>query len=166
MLSSAIVAAVAAVLSLLAARIPTTSPLSTIWVVSASLTTLAMYQRRRPLASMNAGVGAKIGILVGIVLVLFLGATLSIGLVVARYGLHSMASFDADAAQAMKMQVEQLAATRPLPPDSLALVNSPQFRTTMMMMGFGIVLFGILVISIFGGAVGGLLRTRRFSPKA
>ena len=90
---SVIVAAVAAVLGLVAAKVPTISPLSTIWVISASLTTLALYQRRRPLATMNAGVGAKIGILVGVVLVVFLGAALSAGMVVARYGLHAMAGF-------------------------------------------------------------------------
>jgi len=162
---AAIVAAVGAGLSLLAARLPNISPLSTIWVVSASLTTLAMYQRRRPLATMNAGVGAKIGILVGLALVLFLGGALSAGMVVARYSLHSLSGFDAETAKALKMQLDQLAATRPVPPESLALINSPEFRAAMMLTGFGIALGGVFLISIFGGAVGGLLRTRRFNPK-
>jgi len=162
---AAIVAAVGAGLSLLAASLPNTSPLSTIWVLSASLTTLAMYQRRRPLATMNAGVGAKIGILVGLALVFFLGAALSAGMATARYKLHSMAAFDAETAKALKMQIDQLAATRPIPPDSLALINSPEFRGAMMLTGFGLALGGVFLISIFGGAVGGLLRTRRFNPK-
>jgi hypothetical protein len=162
---AAIVAAVGAGLSLLAARVPIASPLGTIWVVSASMTTLAMYQRRRPLATMNAGVGAKIGILVGLALVLFLGAALSAGMVFARYRLHSLSGFDADMAKALKMQLDQLAATRPIPLDSLALINSPEFRAAIMLTGFGIALGGVFVISIFGGALGGLLRTRRFTPK-
>jgi hypothetical protein len=164
--SAAIVGAVAAVLSAISARSPNLSPISTIWIISASLTTLAIYQRRRPLASMNAGVGAKIGMLVGIVLATFLGAMLSVGLVIARYGLHSLSGFDADMAQAMKAQVQQLAASRPVPPESLALINSLQFRTTMMLTGVGLVLFFVLLISIFGGAVGGMLRTRRLGTKA
>lgn len=162
---AAVVAAVGAGLSLLAAGIPNVSPLSTVWVVSASLTTVAIYQRRRPLALMNAGVGARLGTLVGLILIFSLGAALSIGMVAARYKLHSMSSFDAETAKALKMQIDQIAATRPIPPEGLVLVNSPEFRAVMMLTGFGVVLGGVLLISIFGGAVGGLLRTRRFVPK-
>jgi hypothetical protein len=36
----------------------------------------------------------------------------------------------------------------------------------MMLTGVGLVLFFVLLISIFGGAVGGLLRTRRLGTKA
>ena len=160
-----LIAAVGAVLSLLAAKVPNISPISTVWVISASLTTLAIYQRRRPLALMNAGVGAKFGILVGFALVFFLGAALSIGMAVARYKLHSLAGFDAETAKALKLQIDQLAATRPIPPDSLALIRSPEFRAAMMFTGFSIVLGGVFLISVFGGAVGGLLRTRRLNPK-
>ena len=162
---ASIVAGVGAVLSLIASKLPNISPLSTIWVVSASLTTLAMYQRRRPLATMNAGVGAKIGTLVGVILVFFLGVALAAGLMVARYKLHAMAGFDVGTAQAMKAQMDQLSATRPVPPESLALMNSIQFRTAIVLTGFGIAFVGVFVISIFGGVVGGLLRTRRFVPK-
>jgi len=162
---AAIVAAVAAVLSLAAARLPNISLLSTMWVVTASLTTLALYQRRRPLATMNAGVGAKIGVLVGIALVFSLGAALSVGLVVARYKLQAMAGFDAETAQAMKAQLDQLAASRPIPPEMVAQITSIEFRTGWILAVLGIVFAGVFLISIFGGAVGGLLRTRRFVPK-
>ena len=161
-----LVAGVGALLSLIASKLPNISPLSTIWVVSASLTTLAMYQRRRPLATMNAGVGAKIGTLVGVVLVFFLGFALAAGLMLARYKLHAMAGFDAGAAQAIKTQMDQLAATRPVPPESLSLMNSIEFRTAIMLTGFAMVFAGVFIISIFGGVLGGLLRTRRFVPKA
>ena len=162
---AAVVAAVGASLSLVSARVPNLSPLSTVWVVSASLTTLAMYQRRRPSTLMNAGIGAKLGVVVGLALVFFLGAALSLGMVVARYKLHTMSNFDAETARALKMQMDQLAATRPIPPNSLALINSPEFRAAMMLTGFGIAFSGVFLISIFGGAVGGLLRTRRLNPK-
>jgi hypothetical protein len=159
--SAGLVAAVAVVLSVLASRIPSVSLVSTVWVVSASLTTLALYQRSRPLAAMNAGVGARIGVLVGVTLAFSLGAALSVGTVVARFGLHTMSTFDSDMTQAMKQQVETLSATRPIPPESLELINSLQFRTTMMLSGFAMVLGFIFILSIFGGAIGGLLRTRR-----
>lgn len=159
--SATIVAGIAVVLSAIGAKIPNVSPISTIWIISSSLTTLALYQRRRPLASMNAGIGAKIGILVGITLVFALGAALSVGTVIARFSLHAMGGFDSDTARAMKLQIDQVSATRPIPAESMALINSLQFRTTMMLAGFGIVLFFVFLISIFGGAVAGLLRTRR-----
>ncbi len=159
--SAVVVAGIAVLLSVVAARLPNLSPLSTIWVISASLTTLALYQRRRPLAMMNAGIGARIGILVGITLAFFLGTALAIGMVVARFGLHSMSSFDNDTAQAMKAQLDQLATTRPIPPESLSLINSLQFRTTMMLTGFALLLLFIFMVSVFGGALAGLLRARR-----
>jgi hypothetical protein len=164
--SALFVSAIAAVLSVIAARVPNFSPVGSVWVVSSSLTTLALYQRRRPLAPMNAGVGARIGLLVGITLVVFLAGTLSAGLSIARYGLHSMASFDADMAVAMKAQIDQLAASRSIPADTLAIISSLQFRAAMMLCSFSLILFAVLLISIFGGAVGGLLRTRRYGGKA
>ena len=161
-----LVSAVAVVLSVIAARLPSFSPIGSVWVVSASLTTLALYQRRRPLAAMNANVGARIGLLVGMMLVFFLAATLSAGLFVGRYSLHAMSGIDAAMSLAMKAQLAQLSATRPVPPDVVSLVSSIQFRTAMMLCYFSLILFAILLISVFGGAVGGLLRTRRFGRKA
>ena len=64
-----LVAGIAAVLSLVAARVELVSPLSWLWTISGSIITLALYQRRRPLAWMDAGVGARIGVVVGLALV-------------------------------------------------------------------------------------------------
>ncbi|MBB5058623.1 hypothetical protein HDF16_003337 [Granulicella aggregans] len=160
------VSLVAAALSLLAAGLPNFTVIGSVWVVSASLTTLALYQRRRPLAAMNAGVGARIGLLVGIMLVSILAVTLSAGLCIARFKLGAMADFDAKMALGMKAQVDQFAATGSIPAEKLAFFNSPQFRTGCMLFSFWVILFAVLLISVFGGAVGGLLRTRRISRKA
>jgi hypothetical protein len=159
------VSAIAALFGAIATRLPTFSPIGSVWVISASLTTLALYQRRRPLAAMNAGIGARIGLLVGFVLAFFLAATLSAALCVGRYGLHALTGLDTEIALALKMQLNQLSATRPVPPDVVALVNSLQFRTAMMLCYFSLLLFAILLVSVFGGAIGGLLRTRRFGRK-
>jgi len=167
--SAVFVSGVAAVLSVVAARIPPLSAVGSIWVISASLTTLALYQRRRPLASMNANVGARIGLLVGMVLVFLLAATLSAGLCVGRYGLHNLSELDSGMAQMQKLQIEQmdqLSTSRPIPPEIRSLVGSSQFRAAMMLCYFSLILFAVFLISIFGGAVGGLLRTRRFGRKA
>jgi hypothetical protein len=156
-----LVAAVAAVLSLLATKIQLMSPLSWLWTISGSLTTLALYQRRRPLAWMDAGVGAKIGAVVGMVLVIFLAATMTASGLVARYVLHNMAGFDAELTQQLHAQIEKTAATTQVPPEMMRYMASPEFRAGIMLAGFAIVATVLLVLSTVGGAVGGLLRMRR-----
>ncbi|HEX4650335.1 MAG TPA: hypothetical protein VH250_02415 [Granulicella sp.] len=155
-----LVAAVAAVLSFTATRIELLSPLSSLWILSASLITLALYQRRRPLAAMNARIGARIGALVGVGLGLFLAIATATGAVLGRFVLHSMGDLN-DMIQASRTQIDQLIATKQLPPPANALVGSPEFRTGFMLFAFALGLFFILIVSIFGGALGGLLRSRR-----
>ncbi len=70
-----------------------------VWILSASMTTLALYQRRRPVARMNARIGARIGLTTGLLLIASLGITFAIAGVVARFGLHNMSQFDAEIAQ-------------------------------------------------------------------
>jgi hypothetical protein len=72
---AALVAGVAAGLSLVSQRVQVVSLLSMLWTISGSMITLALYQRRRPLAWMDAGVGARIGLVVGLALVVCLGVT-------------------------------------------------------------------------------------------
>src|ERR1700733_3185097 len=66
---AALVAGIAAVLSLLSVRLQMVSPLSWLWTVSGSLITLALYQWRRPLAWMDARIGARIGVVAGLALI-------------------------------------------------------------------------------------------------
>lgn len=162
--SASLVAFIAAVLGVVGQRIPNLSVFSFVWLISASLTTMAVYQRRRPLASMNIRIGAKIGILVGVVLVFALGAAMSIGTLVSRFVLHSMAESDKQTAQVLsgiKIQLDQLAATRPVPPGVYAMLGSSEAGSVLNLLGLGLGMATILAVSVFGGAVAGLLRSRR-----
>jgi hypothetical protein len=58
---AALVAGVAVGLGLVSQRVQVISLLSLLWTISGSMIALALYQRRRPLAWMDAGVGARIG---------------------------------------------------------------------------------------------------------
>jgi hypothetical protein len=156
-----LVAGVAAVLSLVAARFEAVSPLSWLWTVSGSLITLALYQRRRPLAWMDAGIGARIGVVVGIVLVAGLAVAMAAGGLVARYLLHNMAGFEAQLTQQLHFQIEHALAANPEVKSIQSYLYSPEFRAGMMLAGFAMVSGILLVLSTVGGAVGGLLRTRR-----
>jgi hypothetical protein len=156
-----LVAGVAAILSLVAARVELVSPLSWLWTISGSLITLALYQRRRPLAWMDAGVGARIGVVVGLALVVCLAVVAAGTGLVARYGLHNMASFDADLTQMLHAQIEKASSTTPESPELLRFLYSPEVKAGMMLTGFGMVAGILLVLSTVGGAVGGFLRMRR-----
>jgi hypothetical protein len=158
---AALVAIVAAGLSLIATQVPAISPLSSLWTISGSLIAVGLYQRRRPLAWMDAGVGARIGIVVGLALVTCLAVSMAAAGLVARYGLHSMAAFDAQITEQLHAQIEKAAAANPEPPEVLRYLYSPEFRAGMMLTGFAMVSGIVLVLSAVGGAVSGLLRTRR-----
>jgi hypothetical protein len=156
-----LVGGIAAGLSLLAARVELVSPISWLWTISGSMITLALYQRRRPLAWMDAGIGARIGVVVGLALVVCLAIAAAVGGLVARYGLHSMAGFDAQLTQLMHAQMEKALATAPEPPEVQQFFYSPEVRAGMMLAGFAMVSGILLLLSTVGGAVGGLLRMRR-----
>jgi hypothetical protein len=156
-----LVAGVAAVLSVVSAKVQLVSPLSWLWTISGSMITLALYQKRRPLAWMDAGVGARIGVVVGLALVSCLGVAMAGAGLVARYGLHSMAGFDAELTQTLHAQVEKAAATTPQPPEMVRFLYSPEVRAGIMLAGFAMVSGGLLVLSAVGGALGGFMRMRR-----
>jgi hypothetical protein len=161
---AALVAAVAAVLTLISQRLQVLSLLSLLWTISGSMITLALYQKRRPLAWMDAGVGARIGVVVGLALVACFGVALAIGGLVARYGLHNMAAFDAQMTQMLHEQLDKAAAAAPQPPEVLQFMSSPEFRAGMMLGGFGLVSGFLMVLSTVGGALGGLMRMRKNVP--
>jgi hypothetical protein len=156
-----LVAAVAAVLVVVAQRIPAVFLLSVVWTISGSIITLALYQRRRPLAWMDAKVGARIGVVVGLALVTSLAVATAISGLVARYGLHSMAGMDAQMTERLHAEFEKANSISSQPAGVKQLWYSPEFRAGLMLAGFGIVSGGLLVLSTVGGAMGGFMRTRR-----
>jgi hypothetical protein len=110
---------------------------------------------------MDAGVGARIGLVVGLALVAFFGVALAVGGLVARYSLHSMAGFDAQMTQMLHDQLDKASAAAAQPPEVLRFMNSLEFRAGMILCGFGMVSGFLLMLSTVGGALGGLMRTRR-----
>lgn len=158
---AALVAGIAAVLSLAAARFEVVSYLSWLWTISGSMIALALYQWRRPLAWMDAGVGARIGIVVGLAMVACFAVALAIGGLVARYGLHSMAGVDAQLTEAFHAGFEKATAMAPQPPEVQRFWSSPEFRGGWVLAMFGIMMGFLLLLSTVGGALGGFMRMRR-----
>lgn len=102
-------------------------------------------------------VGARIGIVVGLILITTLGITMAAAGVVARFGLHVMGSFDAE----LLAQINKAAAANPQPPEIKRYIYSPEFKAGMMLAGFAMLGGMVLLMATVGGAVSGLLRTRR-----
>lgn len=158
---AALVAGIAAALSLLATRIPILSPLSSLTILSASILTLTLYQRRRPGAKIDVAIGARIGLVVGFALIVSLATSMAIAGLVARFVLHSMSAFDAQLTQQLHTQVEHAAAQNPTNPDLLRAFYTPEFRAGMMLLGVSMVAAFLLLLSTAGGALAGLFRVRR-----
>jgi hypothetical protein len=156
---AAVVAAIGSVLTLAALRVDVLSPVSFLWIMSASLITLGFYQKRQPTAWMDVRVGARIGVVVGVCLTLGLGIVIAGWGVVARFGLHSMGGFDA--AMSAQLQEAIRRSTTPIPDDMLGFVKSPEFRAGMMLGAFAFASACLLLTSALGGAFAGMLRTRR-----
>ena len=154
-----LVSGVAAALSVGAERLAVLSTLSTLWVFSASLIALSLYQRQRPAAWMDIRVGARIGVVVGLCLAIALGAATAGWGVVSRYVLHSMGTFDAQMIEVTKWWAQQM------PPDRarefVAMMQSPEIRGGAAAAGFGLTSVMLLLLSTAGGAFAGLLRMRR-----
>ena len=153
------VAGVAAVLCVAAMRVTLLSPVSSLWILCGSLITLGLYQRQRPKAWMDVGVGARIGLVVGLCLALGLAIAFAAAGLVARFGLHSMAGFDAEMAARTDEAVHN--STSPVPPDMLRFLATPEFRGGIMLGGLALFSAFLLVMSMLGGAFAGLLRMRR-----
>lgn len=157
------VAAIAAVLSLVAAGVGAVSPLSWLWTISGSIIALGFYQRRRPQAWMDAGIGARIGLVTGLMLLVGLACSAATAGLVARYGLHNMASFDAQLTSQLGQLREQLqrnGASSPELPQMLKFISTSEFRAGFMLTGIGMGGGFLLALSTLGGAVSGMIRTR------
>ena len=158
---SALVAAIAAVLSVVALRVPGVSLLNMVWTLTASMTTLALYRRSRPLAWMDAAVGARIGLTTGLSLVVLIATAMAASGLLARFGLHLMGGFDAGFGQ-MLAQAKLTAATAAseAAPQVVKLYDIPEFQAGLILTSVAFSALFLLVFSTMGGALGGLLRSR------
>ncbi len=102
------VAILTACLALAALRVPGLSFLNTLCVVGGAGVVLAFYRARRPLARINAGVGVRIGLLTGLLMIACMGAGLALTGVIERFGLHGLAAFDGEMAQQFALLQAQM----------------------------------------------------------
>jgi hypothetical protein len=157
---AAAVAGVGALLSVGAIRVDLLSPVSLLWIMSASLITLGFYQRRRPAAWMDVRVGARIGVVVGVCLALEVGTAMAGAGLVARFGLHAMGGFDAQIAAQVQKVIEQKSMQQPntpMPVGWMDFLGTPEFRGWYALFCCALASAGLVVLSTLAGAFAGLL---------
>lgn len=118
--SAAIVAAVSAALGVASLSFTFLSLAYFIWTIGGAIVALGLYARWRPHARMDAGVGLRIGSVTGLLMIAFLGVAFTLTGLVARFGTHSMAGFDAQLTQQMALLEQQMklsVAQQHRPPD-------------------------------------------------
>ena len=161
---AAAVAGVSALLMIAVMWLPAGFPLAWLWTVCGGVVVLGLYQKRHPAALVNARMGAHVGLIYG----LFALTTLSLAVagsgLIARFGLHTMGNLDALLNGAMRQAAQQQAAQ----PGALALsaeqirtFYSPEVRAGLALFLLAVSAGSLMLFSAIGGAVGGMMRTRR-----
>ncbi|SFS01501.1 hypothetical protein SAMN05421771_0584 [Granulicella pectinivorans] len=168
---AAIVAGVATVMMAIVFLLPGAFPIAWLWTVSGAVIVLGLYQRRHPETPLNAGLGARVGIVYGLLAISSLAILTAVSGVVARYGLHHMGPVDtwltSTMHQAMEQQLQQLqssgkASDPALSPDQMrAFFYSPEVRAGLSLAMLSVSALFLVGFSALGGAIGGILRTRR-----
>lgn len=159
---AAVVGAVGGALMLLGFVAPRLSVVGELWILSGSVTTLTLYQRRRPAAWIDSGVGARIGVVVGLLMLAWIGVVTAVSGLVARFGLHRLGTMDAELARQIHVVQERAAANVPPPPaEILRFFASPEFLVGAMVAGMAMFAVFVMLVCVLGGAVGGMVRARR-----
>ena len=166
--SGVLVALVAAVLVVAGLRFPFASFLSTLWMLSAAAISLGVYMRRRPDAWVDAGVGLRVGVATGLLMLAAVALALATTGVVMRFGVHRMAGFDSDVAQqmtSMQQQLGQRMAEQQQPAElrdhMIGFLRSPEVRGGLALFYLGMSGLILLLFAAGGGAFAGMLRRAR-----
>jgi hypothetical protein len=113
---------------------------------------------------MDAAIGARIGIVAGLLMAATLSVTLGVAGLINRFALRSMSGFDSEMVAKLHAQIDlmtaQAAQTTPIPPWLIAIFLSPEFRAAIGLTSLAMLGVLLLAVSTLGGAFAGLLRAR------
>jgi hypothetical protein len=130
-------------------------------VIAAPMLTLNLYQRQVPGAFMDAGIGTRIGMMMGLLMGFIVVAAYSAGEVIYRYPLHQGALMDQqlnELLQKMAAYPAFAAANAAGPPPFLAIYQTPDGRAGAALAS-GVMLWGfVLVYCMLSGALRGWVR--------
>ena len=177
-LSALVVSVAAGLLSILGLAVPALSALCFFWVVSGSLIALGLYQRRIgrigvsgtvPVAALTPGVGARIGLLVGIFTAFAIATVTALALLLGRYAFHMGPPFDAQLTAIIREGMRRAAqngSDSQLVQNVMTFWLSPEGRAGYILLTTGVMTFGIVILCMIAGAIGAriVLPSRRTAP--
>ena len=129
---------------------------SVLWVVVGAIFAVRAYRRRRPLASLARQVGARIGVLVGLLAAAVALAGNAAFLVIQRYGMHQGNLIDTQLTAIVKQAGERAAAMDPQAPVA-SFTNfwlSADGRIGLILMTMAFLSGLIILFAVIGGVLG------------
>lgn len=159
---AAAVSGVAALLMVGVLWLPMAFPFAWLWTVCGAVVVLGIYQRRHPETRIDAGTGARVGLVYGLMAASSLAVVVAVAGLVARFGLHAMGSVDLWLANAMRQAVTQQAESGvQITEEQLKVFYSAEMRAGMALFLLAVSGMFLVGFSALGGAIGGMLRMRR-----
>jgi hypothetical protein len=153
--------AVAAALTLVSFALPPVIFLAWFWAIGAPVVILGVYSSKVHPSRVQAGFGARLGLLCGLAIFFAMSAINACSLVVARYVLHASALIDTQLG-AMFTQLRTTIQQQggPAQGSVLAWLSTPEDRLGLILIMTGFVLALYLGLSAIGGAFAAVLRSR------
>lgn len=158
---AALAGALAAALTLLSFALPPVILLAWFWAIGAPVVILGVYTSKLRPARLDAGFGARLGLLCGLAIFFAMSSINACGLVVARFVFHASAQIDTQLA-AMFTQLRSTIQQQggPAQASVLAWLSIPEDRIGLILIMSAFVLALYLCLSAIGGAFAAFLRSR------
>jgi hypothetical protein len=158
---AALAGAVAAALTLVSFALPPLILIAWFWAIGAPVVILGVYSSRIRPTRVQAGFGARLGLLCGLAIFFAMSAINACSLIVARFVFHASAQIDTQ----LGAMFTQLRATiqqqgGPAQASVLAWLSTPEDRVGLILIMTGFVLALYLGLSAIGGAFAAVLRSR------
>ncbi|MHB1022433.1 MAG: zinc ribbon domain-containing protein [Acidobacteriaceae bacterium] len=163
---SLVVAAIAGGLCILAFVVPPLSIACFFWVISCSLITIRLYQRKVTPMTLDAGMGARIGMIAGLLTAFSTMTVNAITMVIQRYALHMGATFDAQLTASIHQAMTRAAENNPdvQIQSFLSFWLSPEGRAGLVLATAAMLVAGIVVLAVVSGALAAKMFPARRRP--
>lgn len=158
---AALAGAIAAALTLVSFALPPLILIAWFWAIGAPVVILGVYSSRVRPTRVQAGFGARLGLLCGLAIFFAMSAINACSLIVARYAFHASAQIDTQLG-AMFTQLRTTIQQQGGPAQApvLAWLSTPEDRIGLILIMTGFVLALYLGLSAIGGAFAAVLRSR------
>ena len=158
---AALAGAIAAALTLVSFALAPVILLAWFWAIGAPVVMLGVYSSKFRPPRLQAGFGARLGLLCGLAIFFAMSAMNACGLVLARYVFHASAQIDTQfAAMFTQLRATLQQQGNPEQATVLAWLSSPEDRLGLLLAMSGFVLLLYLGLSAIGGAFAAVLRSR------